>query len=96
MGELGRYERRLREEWQSLFDRMEDDLGSDAAENARQKAAQQLYAWVEDACFPIRPKVQERSLTQGSFHMLADDMKVGWHPQFRERLKSLLEPEAAA
>lgn len=96
VGELGRYERRLREEWQSLFDRMEDDLGSDAAENARQKAAQQLYAWVEDACFPIRPKVQERSLTQGSFHMLADDMKVGWHPQFRERLKSLLEPEAAA
>jgi len=73
---------------------MEDDLGDGAAEDACQHAARQLYKWAEGADFPIRPRVTEPSLTRGSLHMLADSIEIGWHPQFRERLKDLLQPQA--
>ena len=96
LGELGRYERRLTEEWQIVFDQVADEIGPDAAEETSRQAAQRLCKWVEDADLPIRPRVSERSLTRGSLHMLADEMKVGWHPQFRERLKHLLMIEAAS
>lgn len=95
LGELGRYERRLTEEWQIVFDQVADEIGREAAEETSRKAAQRLCKWVEDADLPIRPKISERSLTRGSLHMLADEMRVGWHPQFRERLKHLLMTEAA-
>ena len=94
-GELGRYERRLVEEWEIFFDQVADEIGEEAAEEACRQAAQRVCTWVEDADFPIRPRVAERGLTRGSFHMLADELKVGWHPRFQERLKHLLEPEAA-
>lgn len=95
LGELRRYERRLTEEWSIVFDQMADEIGTDAAENISQQAAQRLCKWAEDADLPIRSRVSERSLTRGSLHMLADEMRIGWHPQFRERLKHLLVSEEA-
>lgn len=96
IGELDHYERRLREEWELQFDRLADEIGPEAAEDAMRQAAQRLYAWVENAHYPIRPQVQERSLTRGSFHILADSLRVGWHPQFVDRLRHLLEPREAS
>lgn len=96
VGELDSYERRLREEWELQFDRLVDEIGSEAAEDAMRAAAQRLYAWIENAHYPIRPHVQEGSLSRGSFHILADSLRVGWHPQFVGRLRHLLEPGEAA
>ncbi len=98
IGELDRYEQRLIEEWTLVFERMRDDLGQDAAEDARIRAARAIYAWVEsEVLIPIRPKVTERFITRGSYHMLADRLRVGWHPDFRERLEHLLDqPEVAS
>jgi hypothetical protein len=31
-------------------------------------------------------------MTRGSLHLLADDRRVGWHPDFEARLQELLEP----
>ena len=95
VGELGRYERRLREEWEMEFDRMVDELGDDA-EDARDEAAKKLYAWAETLVMPIRPQVTEQSLSRGSLHILADGLKVGWHPDFLARLEHLLAlPQAS-
>ncbi|BAQ67800.1 hypothetical protein NHU_00631 [Rhodovulum sulfidophilum] len=96
LGELGRYERRLTEEWEIVFEQIADEVGADAAEETSRQAAQRLCKWVEDADIPIRPRISERSLTRGSLHMLADEMRVGWHPHFRERLRHLLMTEAAS
>ena len=96
VGELDRYEQLLREEWQLQFARVADDLGETAAEDAKRSAAARIYSWVEDSCYPIRPQVKHPSMTRGSFHMLADALKVGWHPEFLQRLKHLLEPQAAS
>lgn len=94
--ELNRYERLLREEWELQFDRLVDELGPEAAEDAMRQAAQRLYAWVENAHYPIRPQVKQGSLSRGSFHILADSLRVGWHPQFVDRLRHLLEPREAS
>jgi hypothetical protein len=92
-GELGTYERRLVEEWETRFDIMVDELGEDAAEDDKRREAKAIYAWVErEARFPIRPGCDEPFVTKGSYQLLADDLRVGWHPDFVARLMTLLEP----
>ncbi|MEW1687389.1 ABC-three component system protein [Streptomyces sp. NPDC091265] len=92
-GEIARYERRLTEEWEVRFEAMRDELGDQAAGEAMTAAAKALYRWVEqEARFPIRRGCEEPFITTGSFHMLADDLDVGWHPQYAARLMTLLEP----
>lgn len=91
VGELENYERLLREEWEIQFNRLVDEIGDAAAEDAMRSAAQKVYAWAEDSCYPIRPQVRHPSMTRGSFHILADTLRVGWHPEFTRRLKHLLE-----
>jgi hypothetical protein len=95
VGELTSYERRLREEWEIQFERQADRLGGEAGEDAKTAVARAIYAWVEDSLYPIRERVDHPSMTRGSFHMLADELRVGWHPEFMERLRHVLEPEDA-
>ena len=92
-GELGKYERRLVEEWQSRFAEMAEELGPEATEEEKKKEARMIYRWVDrEARFPIRTGCDEGFVTKGSYHMLADELKVGWHPDFSARLIALLEP----
>lgn len=91
VGDLERYEDRLVEEWDLMFQQMRDVLGTDAAEEAKTRAAQNLYCWVETGSHhPIRPAVSEPAIARGTYQMLADDLRVGWHLEFRERLKAVL------
>lgn len=92
VGEVGTYERRLREEWNIHFARMCEEIGDEATENAKTTAAREIYKWAEGANFPIRRDCTERFVTAGSFHMLSDELRVGWHPDFEARLVSILEP----
>lgn len=96
IGELDRYEKFLREEWELQFDRVADELGDDLAEEAKRAAAQEIYAWVEQSCYPIRPQVQHPSMTRGSLHILSDCLKVGWHPEFMQHLQQVLEPQGVS
>lgn len=96
VGELDRYEQRLIEEWGIVFARVKDDLGEETAEEAKLRAARDVYRWVEESVFPIRANVTEPFVTRGSFQMLSDRLQVGWHPEFMNRLRHLLEPEAAS
>jgi hypothetical protein len=93
VGELERYEDRLVEEWQIYFERMSEDLGDSATEVEKKKAAKALYAWVETSHFPIRTRVNEPSITRGSYQILSDSLRVGWHIEFRERIRMLLEQQ---
>jgi hypothetical protein len=78
----GRFERRLIEEWQPRFAQMCDGLSAASKDAALRSAGQQLYGWVEnDARFPIRTQTV-RFLTVGSYHIVAEDLRVGWHRDF--------------
>ena len=90
VGELGNYERRLIQEWEVVFEAMRNEVGADAAEAAKEEAARTLLTWAERVTFPIRMNVTEPFVTRGSLHMLADEPRIGWHPEFRDRLAKLL------
>jgi hypothetical protein len=84
-GEVVAFERTLIEEWQPRFHAMCDALGTAAAATAARKAGVSLYQWVEnEARFPFRA-VNHRFLSVGSFHMLANDVRLGWHRDFAEK-----------
>lgn len=96
VGDLTRYERRLLEEWELVFEAMKDDLGVNAAEDAKRKAALEVLQWGERVSLPIRPSVTEPFVTRGSLHMLADEVRLGWHPDFRDRLAALIGSKESA
>ena len=94
--DLHKYETRLIEEWELVFDAMRDDLGNAAADEAQESAARSVLAWAERTTIPIRPNVTEPFVCRGSFHMLSDEVRIGWHPEFRDRLALLLSSKGGA
>jgi hypothetical protein len=94
--DLSRYERRLIEEWENVFEAMCDEIGTAATDDAKQTAARSVLQWAERATIPIRLGVTEPFLCRGSFHMISDDGRIGWHPDFRDMLTSVLAPPRVA
>ena len=92
VGDLTNYERKLTEEWELIFEAVKDELGDAAADAAKEHAAREVLKWAEQVIIPIRPRVTEPFVTRGSFHILADTLRVGWHSEFQERLAHLLDP----
>jgi hypothetical protein len=92
IGELERYERRLLEEGEIHFEGMAEALGEEATEEEKVRIARELYQWVEQGnLLQIRGSVSEPSIPRGSYHILAEDLKLGWHIEFTDRLRVLLE-----
>ncbi|MBN2224064.1 MAG: hypothetical protein JW765_05255 [Deltaproteobacteria bacterium] len=97
VGELERYEERLIEEWDILFQQTRDKIGVEASEETKKRAAQTLYEWVETATHrQIRSGVSEPFISRGTYQILSDTQRVGWHLEFKERLRQLLEPREVA
>ncbi|WP_416208245.1 ABC-three component system protein [Halomonas sp.] len=65
-------------------------------DQAKEEAARSVLKWAELASVLIRPSVTEPFVCRGSLHMLADELRVGWHPEFRDRLAHLLAGEEGA
>lgn len=89
VGELDRYEKDLIEVWEKHFDRMERKLGEDASNNSKIEAAQELYDVIEDLSEPIRHRCVNNSISAGSYQILADEKRVGWHLEFESLLNKL-------
>lgn len=97
IGDLVEYESTLIDEWRRRFNVMCDELGPAAAQDEMKKEAKALYKWVElEADFPIRPRCTAGFVTRGSFHMLSEEMRVGWHPDFEDLLSNALGTEESA
>lgn len=90
--ELVIYERTLIDEWDSRFQIMLDNLGESTAEEKMCEGAQQIYIWVETGDLAkIRSRVDEVNISRGSYQILSDSLKIGWHPKFRDRIRNLLD-----
>jgi hypothetical protein len=80
-GEVARFETTLFEEWQPRFHAMCDNLTEADAAAIRQEG-QKLYHWVEaEARYSFRNH-SHRFLNVGSYHMLADEVRLGWHRDY--------------
>lgn len=88
--DLGKYDRRLCEEWQLQREQVRDELSAASTEDAMQTAGRAILKWAEDVVFPIRTGVTVPWVCRGSLHMLADELRVGWHPDFEARLRAIL------
>jgi hypothetical protein len=81
-GEVSKFERTLLEEWQPRFEMMCEALNGTSGDVTIRQAGQELYNWVEtEARFPFRT-ISARFLNVGSYHILANDLKVGWHRDY--------------
>ena len=81
-GEVGHFEATLIEEWQPRFEQMCHGLTEGSEETDLREAGHELYGWVETgARFPLRTTVS-RFLNVGSYHILADNLRVGWHRDY--------------
>ena len=89
--DLERYEGRLVREWEELFLSMREQLEQDGGNPAR--LGWNLYNTIINLRdhIPIRPSFLEPFLMRGSYHILANALKVGWHPQFKELFANALD-----
>lgn len=85
-GELLKFNKRLADAWNKRFGKAEELLGKGATEDELVKAGVEVYDWACDQNYPLRG-VSEPFWTQGSFQMLANRKKVGWHPEFDNRIQ---------
>ena len=91
--ELDTYEHRLMDAWEHAFADMEEDLEDygNPTEEEKIKAGKDLYRRVMDKDIRIRSGVNAGYVMQGTYHHLANNLKIGWHVDFFEKLKHLLE-----
>lgn len=89
--ELKHYEERLIDEWERKFDIMMEDIGKEKSEDIFITKGRALFNWMDgEADFNIRKNCDEPYVVRGSYHMLANKLKVGWHVDFIDRLGYLL------
>ncbi|MGG1314168.1 ABC-three component system protein [Cohnella laeviribosi] len=87
--ELPRYDKELTDEWKRLYDIMMEDLPQSANDEVKRAEGKALYRWASTKAFvrmPSRPEWSHAFLTRGSYHMLADELKVGWMPDYKTYL----------
>lgn len=92
--ELDKYEKKLIDEWEHSFYAMQDDLsdyGNQATEEIKVSTAKKLYREIEEKDIRIRERCGDAFVMRGSYHILANQLKVGWHIDFMERLEHLLK-----
>ena len=82
------YDKKLQDHWRNIFDIMCDeseDKGQDELKTLGKRFYLDQFA---NACpqIKIREKFNEDYLTRGSYQILSDTKKVGWHPKFKDEL----------
>lgn len=85
--DLNDYDQRLIEEWRRVFLPLaEDDDDSEASEETKIKSARERYGVLQLHALPeLRSEMSKSYVSIGSLHMLSDKLKIGWHPDWRER-----------
>jgi hypothetical protein len=96
VGELRNYETRLKEEWRRYC--LPDTDNPNADDGAVRDEARSRFIRLDQSDLPrIRAHVDAPWVGNGSLHILADRLEIGWHPDWIARMRVLLPdlaPEA--
>jgi len=92
--DLCQYDQRLLTEWALLRDQVCDELGEGSGEEEMAKAGRAILKWAEDAPLPIKSGLNVPWICRGSLHMLAEDRRLGWHPDFEMRMQAIFDAAA--
>jgi hypothetical protein len=83
--ELTAYGRQLIEHWQRRRGVAEARVKEGMSDAELAGIGMDVFSTTTNNCIPIR-EVSEAYVSQGSYHMLSDERRIGWHPEFSERL----------
>lgn len=83
-GDVTRFEAKLQDSWERKF---EEECGEAQAadDDSKNAMGRKVFHWASQQQIEFR-NVIETWITAGSFHGLADRVKVGWHPNFLDHL----------
>lgn len=101
VGELGRYDRELKEAWERYFLPLGDNDETESVdeEAIRGQARERFGALDRSDLAPIRRDVREGWIARGSLHVIADRLEIGWHPlwlaHLRDRLSEVRDDPSA-
>jgi hypothetical protein len=90
LDEVADFEADLKDEWERQFEFMKLKLPRDSDDQAQQQAGQELFRLVTESSSVQLRAYNEPFFTHGKLHALADDGRIGWHPDFQARLEALL------
>ncbi len=94
-GELKSYLKKLEEEWETYYSLMSSGVDSSNPDQSK-KIGREVYAKCQgDGAIPIRRDFNHPYVARGSYHTLADEMKIGWHPNYQEMLLTTGKKDAA-
>ncbi len=90
--EIHRYEKKLISKWAMCLEdvRHEYDDFDELDDSKKRKAGFKVFSKTRDADIRIRERVTEPYIMQGSYHILANDDRVAWHP---DPAKTIYEKE---
>ncbi len=89
--EIDAYEHYLEGEWRTQFEIMREDLGELPSDEEMQQLGRRLFGWADTAqSRPIRPRFMDAGFSRGSYHILANDLRIGWHAEFERRIAALM------
>lgn len=83
--EADRYDRALCDAWERVFLQYTASIPTHASESLKEAKGKKVFHWARRYPKPLRNR-DELWLSSGSFQMLADDLRVGWHPDYKEML----------
>lgn len=87
--ELDEYDKTLYEAWLDRHGPMKDDLFKESETTCKQKGLE-LLDWIHSDAHlhinPIRSEWRQYFLIHGSYQQMAEELKVGWHPNYLELL----------
>lgn len=86
-GETDRYDRALWDAWRRQFLAAVADANDDADDSVTQAVGKSVFRWACRHQKPLRNR-DEIWLSSGSFQILSDAIRVGWHPQYESLLGS--------
>lgn len=92
--DLELYDDKLIEEWEIRFDQAKDSLPKNPEESDHITSGKGVFGWAEaEVQIPIRSSCQELFITRGTYQILSNDLRVGWHPEYKRRLTTQSEVE---
>lgn len=88
LNELEYYNDRLIDSWDDRFLAMKENIDESTLEKIKIELGKELYNRILiESKIHIRERCNEPFIMKGCYHKLSNELKVGWHPEFIDKLK---------
>lgn len=86
-GEADRYDKALWDAWRRQFLSAASDLPTTCSTTEKERAGKSVFRWARNYQKPLRNR-DEIWLSSGSYQILADALRIGWHPDYEDLMAS--------